>query len=84
MAVANYSDIFQQKMNDLFHGYKFICTYMDSILVLTKGDWTYHVHNLELTLNKMKEKRLKDNIIWSFQNEIFRILGHTLWSKTPQ
>ena len=45
-------------MNDLFHGFEFICAYIDDILILTKGDWTNHLQKLELTLNKLKEKDL--------------------------
>ena len=59
MVVANLPDIFQQKMNDLFHGFEFIRAYMDDILILTKVDWTYNIQKLELTLDKLKEKRLK-------------------------
>ena len=62
MGVANSPDIFQQKMKDLFHGFELIRGYIDNLLVLTKGDWKYHVQNLELTLNKLKEKELKCNI----------------------
>ena len=51
---ARLKDIFQQIMNDLFHGLEFIRTCIDDLLVLTKGDWKYHVHNLELTPNKLK------------------------------
>ena len=51
MGVANSPDIFQQKMNDLFNGFKFICVYIYDLLILTKGDCTDHVHKLELTLN---------------------------------
>ena len=36
MGVANSPDIFQQNTNDLFHGFKFICAFIDDILVLTK------------------------------------------------
>ena len=39
---------------------------MDDILILTKVYWTDHAHNLELTLNKLKGKRLKFNIEKSF------------------
>ena len=39
---------------------------MDDILILTKVYWTDHVHNLELTLNKLKGKGLKCNIEKSF------------------
>ena len=66
MGVSNSPDIFKQVMNDLFCGFKFICTYIDEILVLTKVDWTDHVQNLELTLNKLKGELLKCNIEKSF------------------
>ena len=62
MGIYNYPDIFQQKMNDLFHGFEFIRMYIDENLILTTGDWTDHVHSLELNLNKLKEKGLKCNI----------------------
>ena len=41
MKIANSPDIFQQKKKDLFHGFEFICVYIDDILVLTKGDFKY-------------------------------------------
>ena len=56
MGVSNSPDIFQQKRNDLFHGFEFISAYIYDLLISTKGDWTDHVHKLELTLNKLKEK----------------------------
>ena len=46
MGVANYSEIFQQKMNDLFHGIEFICSYIDDLSILTKRDWTDNVQKL--------------------------------------
>ena len=66
MRVANYPDIFQQKMNDLFNVLEFIHAYIDDLLVLTKLDWTDHVQKLELTLNKLKLKGLKCDIENSF------------------
>ena len=54
MEVANFPDIFQQKMNELFDEFEFICTYIDGLLILTKGYWIDHVQKLELTLNKLK------------------------------
>ena len=53
MGVANYLNIFQHKLNDLFHGLELIRAYIDELLVLTKEYWVYHVQNLELTLNKL-------------------------------
>ena len=35
---------------------------MDELFILIKVDWTDRVQNLELTLNKLKEKGLKCNI----------------------
>ena len=43
MGVANSPDIFQQKMNDLFHGFEFIRAYIDDMLILTKGYCTDHI-----------------------------------------
>ena len=68
MGVSNSPDIFQQKMNDLFHGFEFIRAYIDDLLVLIKVYWTDPVQKLELTLNKLKGKGLKCNI----EKSIFR------------
>ena len=46
MGVTNSPDIFQQKMNDLFHGFEFICVYIDELLVLTKVYWADDVRKL--------------------------------------
>ena len=62
MGVDKSSEILQQKMNNLFHGFEFIPAYIEELLVLTNEECTYHVQNLELTLNKLKEKGLKYNI----------------------
>ena len=68
--IANPLDIFQQNMNDLLHEFEFICVYIDDIFILTKLEWTYHVHKLEPTLSKLKGKGLICNIEKSF-------FGHT-------
>ena len=66
MKVDNSPDIFQHKMNDLFHVFEVIRACIDNLLILTKVDWTYHVQKLDLTLNKLKRKELKCNILKSF------------------
>ena len=43
MGVGNSPDILQQKMNDLFQVFEFICVYINDILTLTKGEWTDHI-----------------------------------------
>ena len=45
MGVTKSPDIYQQKMNELFHGFESICAYIDYMLILTKGDRTYRVQN---------------------------------------
>ena len=58
MGVANSQEILQQKMNDLFRGYELIRTNIYNPLILTKGDWKYHLQKLELILNNLKENDL--------------------------
>ena len=38
MEVANFPDIFRQKMNDLFHVFEFIRSYIYELLILTRGE----------------------------------------------
>ena len=70
MRVVNSPETFQQKMNDLLHGFKCIRVYIYDLLVLTKLYFTYHVQKSELTLNKLKKKGIKCNT----ENSFF---GHT-------
>ena len=37
MGISNLPDIFQHKMNDLFHGFEFISAYIDNLFTPTKG-----------------------------------------------
>ena len=53
--IANSPDMFQQKKDDLFHGFEFIHSHIDELLMSTKEDWKYHVQKLELTINKLKK-----------------------------
>ena len=62
MGVAKSLDIFQQKMNDLFHGFEFICAHIYDFLILTKRDCTYNVHGIELIFNKLRIKGFKYKI----------------------
>ena len=38
MGVSNYPDVFQDKMNEIFHGFEFIRAYIDNLFKITKGD----------------------------------------------
>ena len=66
MGVEDSPETFQHKMNELLYGFEFSRAYTEYFLILTKGDWRDHVKNMELTLNKLKEKGLKCNIERSF------------------
>ena len=46
MGIANSSEIFQQKMNDLFHRFEFIRAYVDALFIFKKGGWIDHVYKL--------------------------------------
>ena len=59
-------EIFQEKMNEIFCGFEFIRAYTNDLLITTKGDWSDHLEKLELTLQKLKDNRLKCNIEKSF------------------
>ena len=62
MGVDNSPDIFQHKMNELFHGFEFTRWYICDLLVLTKVDCTDHIQKLELPFNKLKGRGPKCNI----------------------
>ena len=66
MRITNSPDIPQHKINDLFNGFEFIRAYIDNLFIITRGDWSDHLQQIGLTLNKMKEKGLKCNIKNSF------------------
>ena len=66
MGVSNSPEIFQEKINEMFRGFEFIQGYIDDFLIITKGDWSYHLEKLELTLQKIKDNGLNCNIKNSF------------------
>ena len=53
MGVCNSPGNFQKKINKLFQGFKYIHVYLDGLLVLTTGNWTDHLPNLEQVLIKL-------------------------------
>ena len=66
MGVANSPDIFQEKMSELMQGLDFVRTYLDDLLVLTKGTFEDHLINLEKVLIRLEEAGLKCNAEKSF------------------
>ena len=54
MGVINSLEIFQEKLNEMFRGFKFIRAYIDDLLIITQGGWSDHLEKLELTFHKLK------------------------------
>ena len=66
MGVSNSPDIYQEKMDQMFHGFEFIRAYIDELLIIKKGDWSNHLEKSELNIQKFKYNELKCNIEKSF------------------
>ena len=56
----------------MFLGFEFIWECINGLLIITKVDWSYNLDKLELTLQNLKDNRLKCNVEKSFfgQTEI--------------
>ena len=70
IGVRNTPDIFLEKMNEMFRGFEIIQAYIDNILIITKGYWSNHLEQLELTIKKLKDNGLKCNIENDFFGQI--------------
>ena len=46
-------------MNEMIRGFEFIWSYIDNLLITTKGDWSDKLDRLQLTLNKFKYNGIK-------------------------
>ena len=62
MGVCNSSDIFQDKMNEMFRVIEFIRAYIDELLTITKVDWSDHFNKLELLLKNLRANGHKFNM----------------------
>ena len=61
MGLCNSPDIFQEKMSMLFDGLEFVQTYINDLLVLTKGIFDNHLEKLERVLCRLQKAGLKVN-----------------------
>ena len=46
IGIRNSPDIFQDKMNKIFHRFEFIWSYIDGMLIFNKGDWSSHMDKM--------------------------------------
>ena len=47
MGVSGSPDIFQEKISDLMQALIYVCTYLDDLLVITKGTFDDHLVKIE-------------------------------------
>ena len=61
MEISVATDIFQEKMSDLFHDIEYAKTYLDYLITLTKGSFSNHISKLRSILQRLKDAGLKVN-----------------------
>ena len=61
MGIAGSPDIFQKKMFDLIRALIYVRTYLDDLLVTTKGSFDDHLVKTEAVLKQLKKVRLHAN-----------------------
>ena len=81
MGQCNSSDIFQEKMNELFNGLKYVRTYIDDLLIIcnlyvrtciddlliiSHKSFEDHINKLDKVLSKLNQKGFKVNAEKSF------------------
>lgn len=72
MGVCVSADIFQEEMMNIMAGLDFVRTYIDDLLLISKGNADDHIDKLELVFQRLAEAGLKVNMDKSelFQTEI--------------
>jgi hypothetical protein len=66
MGLCNSVDIFQEKMSELMQDLEYVRTYLDDLLVLTKGTFSDHLEKLDVVLQRLKDAGLQVNAKKSF------------------
>jgi hypothetical protein len=61
MGIAGSPDIFQEKMSDLMATLEFVRTYLDGLLIITKGSLEDHLEKLSMILTGLQDVGLKIN-----------------------
>ena len=66
MGLCNSPDIFQEMMNELFHGLEYVRAYIDDLLIISNSDFEDHLNKVKIVLNKLKAAGFKINAEKSF------------------
>ena len=77
MGLCNSPDIFQEKMSELFAGFDFVRTYIDDLLIISKGSFEDHLSKVDSVLIELEKAGLKVNATKSaFAQEELEYLGY--------
>ena len=66
MGFYNSPDIFQEKMNELFNGLEYVRAYIDDLLIISNGNFQYHLNKVKIVLKKLNAAGFKINAEKSF------------------
>jgi hypothetical protein len=61
MGIAGSPDIFQEKMSDLMASLEFVKTYLDDLLIISRGSLEDHLEKLMEVLSRLQDAGLKIN-----------------------
>ena len=61
MGLCNSPDIFQEKMNELFHDLEYVRAYIDDLLIISNSSFQDHLNKVKIFLNKLKAAGFKIN-----------------------
>ena len=62
MGLCNSSDIFQEKMNKLINGLKYVRAYIDDLLIISNDNFEGRLNKTKIVLNKLKAAGFKMNV----------------------
>ena len=54
MGLYNSSDIFQEKMNEIFNGLECVRAYIDDLLIISNGNFEDCMNKVKIVLKKLK------------------------------
>ncbi len=66
MGLCNSPDIFQEKMSGLLQDLEYVRTYIDDLLIISKGNWSDHLTKVKTVLQRLQDAGLKVNARKSF------------------
>ena len=79
MGIAGSPDIFQAKMSELMAQLEYVRTYLDDLLIISKGSYEDHLQKLAVVLERLKKAQLRVNAPKStFAQQEVEYLGYIL------